>query len=331
MGVRTWGRFDYLLEKVRGASFTETPFRHIEILNFFTPSDFDQIVKAPEIDIPVQSSDEAVFGALAERSYKIIEFPGCIVDKEAYLKWHREKAADYRTNTSCEGFGITLRLMKPQSPVVTDLFEFLNADPFRQVLAEKFGIALADVFYDGGIQKYLDGYEISPHPDIRRKAATFMVNINTGEGSENREHHTHYMRFKSARKYVQSYWEGRTCEDRCWVPWEWCDTVKEQQTNNSIVLFSPANDTLHAVRAKYDHLQGQRTQLYGNLWYHQVPVSAGPQWEEFDIRPRPAVVPTTSMKERLKVVVPRSIVNMVKGTLGRGRKDEVISDRLAGK
>ena len=43
---------------------------------------------------------------------------------------------------------------------------------------EKFGIEYQNCNIDGGIQKYLDGYELSPHPDIRLKAATFMVNIN---------------------------------------------------------------------------------------------------------------------------------------------------------
>ncbi len=40
---------------------------------------------------------------------------------------------------------------------------------FRHCLAEKFRINEHTVFYDAGIQKYLDGYEISPHTDIRKK------------------------------------------------------------------------------------------------------------------------------------------------------------------
>ena len=35
--------------------------------------------------------------------------------------------------------------------------------------------------------------------------------------------------------------------------------------NNSIVIFKPSVDTLHAVKMKYDHTKFQRTQLYGNL------------------------------------------------------------------
>ena len=49
---------------------------------------------------------------------------------------------------------------------------------------------------DTGIQKYLDGYEISPHPDLRKKVLTFMININTSEQAFKESYHTHYLEFK---------------------------------------------------------------------------------------------------------------------------------------
>ena len=39
---------------------------------------------------------------------------------------------------------------------------------------KKFNINTDSYRSDIGIQKFLDGYEISPHPDIRSKAITFM-------------------------------------------------------------------------------------------------------------------------------------------------------------
>ena len=39
----------------------------------------------------------------------------------------------------------------------------------------------------------------------------------------------------------------------------------QQSINNSIVLFAPNIDTLHAIKMQYDHNKFQRTQLYGNL------------------------------------------------------------------
>ena len=76
-------------------------------------------------------------------------------------------------------------------------------------MLEVWSLSLADLKYDGGIQKYLDGYEISPHPDIRRKAATFMVNVNPSRTIRKKmNHHTHYMKLTETRKYVQTLWEG---------------------------------------------------------------------------------------------------------------------------
>lgn len=53
-------------------------------------------------------------------------------------------------------------------------------------------------------------------------------------------------------------------------------------------FFSPSDDTLHAVKARYDHLVAQRTQMYGNLWYEKQSLSKV-RFEHFDIvgRSRP--------------------------------------------
>lgn len=110
-----------------------------------------------------------------------------------------------------------------------------------------------------------------------------MVNINPGRMSETQTHHTHFLRFRPTYKYVQAFWEGNPQLDRCWVPWGWCETAKIQDRNNSIVIFSPNNDTLHGVKARYDHLAYQRTQLCGNLWYHELPTQGMPCWEKFAI------------------------------------------------
>ena len=69
---------------------------------------------------------------------------------------------------------------------------------FIDALLSKFNISGVDIEYDAGIQKYLDGYEISPHPDIRRKLLTFMVNINPSNSSESNNHHTHIQSFKKS-------------------------------------------------------------------------------------------------------------------------------------
>jgi hypothetical protein len=55
-------------------------------------------------------------------------------------------------------------------------------------------VRLAETRVETAIQKYVSGYEISPHPDIRRKCATYMININHPR-AEHLELHTHFMEF----------------------------------------------------------------------------------------------------------------------------------------
>lgn len=50
-----------------------------------------------------------------------------------------------------------------------------------------------------------------------------------------------------------------------------------------MVIFAPDNDTLHGIKADYDHLITQRTQMYGNFWYRESIAKSQPNWEEFRI------------------------------------------------
>ena len=173
--------------------------------------------------------------------YKSIDFPGCINNAKEYNEWHINKKSSKKLNTTCEGFGMTLRLMDSNPGILEDLKNFIESKTFQDALASKFKINTDKVYSDNGLQKYLDGYEISPHPDIRKKAATYMVNINPSAASEASDHHTHYLKLKPSKNYISKFWESNKDFDRGWVPWDWCETVKQQNKNNSIVIFSPSN------------------------------------------------------------------------------------------
>ncbi len=273
--------FSYLCDKVRAAPILEAPFRHIEIQHLFEARHFAEILRAPEVTTPGVESDEELFPVLFEAGYRIVNFPGCVIDKDDYIAWRRDSGPlAGRNNPSCEGFGVTLRLGEVQTPIIADLLEVLESEAFLGALAEKFGVDRSATFLDAGIQKYLDGYEISPHADIRRKALTYMVNINPAPDSEQVDHHTRYMRLKPEHGHVGRFWEANPQLDRCWLPWSWCETEKIQSRNNSLVAFSPYDRSLHAVRAAYDHLQHQRTQLYGNLWFKEGKTERTPEWWE---------------------------------------------------
>jgi hypothetical protein len=276
-------KFDYILDKIANAPFESEPFRHVYIENLFSADHFLEITSAPEINIHPAESDEALFADLYKHNYKEIEFPGTTTNIKEYLRWHKKPFSDKPVDQRlCDGFGVTLRLQKPtDGSILQQLAQFFKSDDFWEIAAGKFNINLDDVKTDIGLQKYLDGYEISPHPDIRLKALTFMINMNPAPNSEAIDYHTHYLKFKPERQYVQSYWAEHRDEDRFWVPWSWCTTCKQQTRNNSVVLFSPADDTMHAVKASYNHLLTQRTQYYGNLWYKTSQVKTKPSWRDF--------------------------------------------------
>lgn len=305
-------KYEYLIDKVNEAKFESAPFKHIYIENFFSDDDFKEITLAEDNNIPIASDDDGLFDNLIAGGYKVIEFPGCITDIHAYKQWRMGNK--HVNHTACEGLGMTLRLEKAKSKVLDKLQKFITGKVFNKVLAEKFDIDISSCNVDGGIQKYLDGYEISPHPDIRRKALTFMVNINPHKNSEELDHHTRYCKLTPSRKYVKSLWKGNSNIERCWVPWDWCDVVKQQYSNNSIVIFSPNDETMHAVKASYDHLNGQRTQLYGNLWYKDYDKKIKREWEDLDIITTrfKTKEEKTLIKDIIKKVLPDSLLNKLK-------------------
>ena len=309
-------RFDYLLERIADAPFLDAPFRHIYIQQLFTKDDFAELLVSADNAIPAASSDAELIQRLFDAGYRVIEFPGCITDKRAYLAWRTSHQRPATLHSACEQFGMAFRLIEARSTLCRELNQFLTSGPFKRALASKFDIDADQCDLDAGMQKYLDGYEISPHADVRRKALTFMVNVNPHAGSERLTHHTHLLRFKEQYRYVQTLWEGNEQVERCWVPWRWCETEATQNQNNTMLVFAPSNETMHGVKASYDHLPGQRTQLYGNLWYRRYETLKSVEWEQLDIlggarkqRPR------TTLKRRLLAAIPPPTTRLIKRTL----------------
>ena len=252
------------VQKINNASFETNPFDHLYIENFLPSEIFQSFIESDLIKIPKADNSRSLCVEPNRRGFRSIGFPGCTTDVNKYLSW--EKKGFHSNVNTCEGFGMVYRLEKFDK-ATEKLNNFLSSDDFLNALLKKFNISKNEVDYDFGIQKYLNGYEISPHPDVRAKALTYMVNVNTSTEMTNENIHTHYLSFKKEWKHVETYWKNNSDVDRCWVPWEWCETRKLQTVNNSIVIFHPTSSTMHAVKASYCHLDHQRTQLYGNLWY----------------------------------------------------------------
>ena len=273
--------FNYLIKKIKEAQFSKTPFEHIYIEDFFNEKHFKEIINSRQINLTYFKSTKELCNGLLINGFEPVHFPGCTTDINEYCIWERGDSKEYKNVDTTEGFGMAFRLQKPEVGIINEVRNFIQSKELMTLLCEKFEIKFDNVFSDVGIQKYLNGYEISPHPDVRSKALTFMVNINPGFDSEQADFHTHYMRFIDRKKYIYDFWKYNLQYDRAWVPWSWCETIKKQETNNSIVIFKPTYKTLHAVKAKYNHLTTQRTQLYGNLWYKKY--SKSYQWHGSDI------------------------------------------------
>ena len=268
-------KYEYLIDKVKGADFSFKPFKHIIIKNFLSEEHFKEIVNTPQIRKHNLPNTKALIQELLEDGYDIQTFPGCITSVEKYLEFienpsrgiNKALVKDYGKDI-IESYGMSLYLKEHRSISTASLMEFVNGNQFKPCLEEKFALE-RETYLDTGIQKYLSGYEISPHPDTRRKALTYMLNINTSQLSEGIEIHTRLMTLKDKYKYLYELWKYNSEIDRCWVPWDWCDSYNHVNTNNTLIIFEPSYDTMHAVKLEYDHLKFQRTQLYGNLWYHE--------------------------------------------------------------
>ena len=321
--------FDYIIKKIDKAKIIKKPYDHFYVQNLFSLKHFSQLIKTKEININNKKNNDDLFASLFKNGYKIIGFPGCITSQKKYVKWQENKINNTSTNihSACEGFGMTLRLYKPESEILIKLKKFISSKKFNSTIAKKFNIKFSETTTDNGIQKYLDGYEISPHPDYRNKAATFMVNINPHKNSENLSHHTHYLKTKNEFNYVTNFWHNNKDIQRSWIPWNWCEADFIQSKNNSIVLFSPSDFTLHGVKAKYNHLKGQRTQLYGNLWYKKVNKLKMIDWETLDFKNKNTKIKNITQLNMLNLIPP-SIKNIIKKVTVNRNKKNVIKDRL---
>lgn len=282
------GEFSYLAEKVRAADFSEAPFRHVTIERFLSTEHFARVTDSPQVNVSPQTSHRALLEALAALGYAPQEFPGCITNVGEYVKYldgrtrfKRRLINGYGRNV-ISGYGVTMRLSEYRDPFLADLVDYLNGMEFQSALRDKFGIT-DPVEIETAIQKNLTKYEISPHCDTSRKALTYMVNIYTDPACEGLDIHTHLLEFTPRYHYVREFWRGNPDVDPVWVPWHWCETRKRTSANNSVTIFRPSFDTLHAVWLDYDHLRFQRNQIYGNLWYERASATKHVPWQALNL------------------------------------------------
>ncbi|WP_436795771.1 hypothetical protein [Actinospongicola halichondriae] len=187
--------FEDLVDKVMGADFEQEPFRHLSINDFLSQEDFDAITSAAEVTLDPADTDKELLDQCFAQGYKVVPFPGATTDVQGYLDWRAGRLRLHHHATT-SGEGLVLRVASPKSPALQALYELLTSDAWCDALTARFELDRSQLTVDVGVQKYLDGYEISPHPDARKKALTYMLNLNPHPSSEHEDHHTHYLRFK---------------------------------------------------------------------------------------------------------------------------------------
>jgi uncharacterized protein YlbG (UPF0298 family) len=260
------------LKKIEKSEVKSFPFKHIYIENFLSKKHFEELINLDELNT---SGDDikSLIASLNSHGWVVHSHPGTFSTLKKYLKYRNSNKfnSKYITGTRdkplVDSGGIAFRLKKQkQTQGILDLFQSIE---FSKIVSEKFKINLENTKIDVGIQKYLDGYEISPHPDTLEKALTWMLNLNTSKNSNNDNYHTRYLIFKKKYDYIYQIWKNFKTIQRYWVPWHWCESKFIQSKNNSIVIFSPYYKSLHAIKCSYKDLKNQRTQLYGNIWFKQ--------------------------------------------------------------
>ena len=260
--------FNYILDKIKNAEFNNIPFPHLHIKDFLSNEHLNLILNDKQIHFKEQNSNDELYNKLISMGWEIQKFPGCITSWDKYKTYLKQKYKNKHTDRKIQDIGITFRLQKYNNDDNKKLISFLNSDIFHNAIREKFCIN-EKTHIITAIQKNLRGYEITPHPDVRKKCMTYLVNINNNAALETDDHNTQLLEFKENYKYIQKRWENNPNEERAWVPWDYCNLVKTVNDNNSMIMFHPNSDppTLHAIKLNYDHLKYQRTQIYGNLMY----------------------------------------------------------------
>lgn len=250
-------RFNYILEKIKNAEIVAYPYMHIEISDLLNEEDLELILKDKQVHFPKVSSIDSLYDTLIKNKYSALSGAGVT-----------ESFSEYKDMLENDKgiLGMGFHLVEPESLIIKELVSFFRSNLFHECLRAKFSLTRKTRLYSD-LRKYLSRYQISPHPDVRVKAATFLLNINAPEASSY-DIHTKMMVFKDEYKYKYEEWQQNKSKEREWVPWEWCREHKSISRNNSIIIFSPNDFTLHAVKLDYPHLEFQRTQIYGNLWYN---------------------------------------------------------------
>ena len=232
---------EYIIKKIENAEIIVKPFPHIIIHNFIEDHDLKNIIENIEID----NLNEI------EKKYKKVHYPGA--------KLINEEITNRPT-----GIGLVYSLKDEYLNNNIELNTILSSKDFKQVLFKKLNISKnIDGWNVYQINKDLNGYEISPHPDITGKVITYQINLSNTNILDNYELGTKFHTIKpECLKFIKELSKKKT---RPWGKWEWFDKGKSiPYKQNTFMAFAPSDISYHSVKLEnYPQEKYQRTMLRG--------------------------------------------------------------------
>lgn len=231
---------EYLLNKINNVNVIQEPFPHIIISNFFNDDDLNNILN--NININKLSDINSKY----EKTY----YPGAINKKINLLK-------------RPSGKGLVYSLKRNILQNNSSLIYFLDSDKLKEVLFNKFNKKNIDGWNVYQINKDLNGYEISPHPDVTGKVITYQINLTNTNYLNNYNLSTKLHKIKP--EYKNKIEELKKKETRPWGKWEWFDEgIHIPYIKNTFFAFAPSDNTYHSVKLEnYPQDNFQRTMLRG--------------------------------------------------------------------
>lgn len=262
-------KFDYLLQKIRNAPIRLEPYPHIIIPNFFNQDDYNALLssqlamvkpdgKTSQLTLPQVSNRDELRIELDRHGWQPISYPGAI-----------EGATGDDLLSRPTGSGLVYKLTNKQADgptgIRTLLHKFLvgKDSQVADTLLSKFGKEPGSGWNVYEYNKDLNGYEISPHPDVSGKLITYQVNL--AEDDRLAEYNL-ATRLLSIKPEHQADIDRLAAErERPWGLWKWFNEVATVPfVGNTFFAFAPADNTYHAVKLEeYPETEQQRTMIRG--------------------------------------------------------------------
>lgn len=232
---------NYLINKIKNAKIIYEPFPHIIINNFIEENDLKNILDNIEINNLKDINEK----------YTMVHYPGAKITNDLLT-------------TRPTGIGLVYALKEEYLKNNIKLNTFLDSNDFKQILMEKLNIPKnIDGWNVYQINKDLNGYEISPHPDITGKVITYQLNLTNTNILDDYDLSTKFHTIKpECEKYIK---ELTIKKDRPWGKWEWFDKGKKiPYKQNTFMAFAPSDISYHSVKLEnYPQEKYQRTMLRG--------------------------------------------------------------------